>query len=271
MSMFSFIIVNYNTKEAVKRCLNSVIKFSQSEEIEIIVIDNNSSDGSQEMIKDNFLTKVNYIFNTSNLGFSRACNQGASIARGDYLFFLNSDAYLVRDIIKDLEKIFEKNKKIAAISPVIKDCKLNLETRFCGSFPNFKNTIFKKDEKIIELELKKLIKDGNDIKKVDWISGVAFVIRRTAFFSVGGFDKNFFMYFEDVDICLRLKKLNYYCAIASSNIFLIHEKGLSLEGRDKIRENYYYQSQDYYFKKHYGNISMYILKFFRFFYLILFK
>jgi len=270
MAIFSFVIVNYNTQESLRRCLTSILKFTQLEKREIIVIDNNSQDASQAMIKEFYFKDVSYIFNSSNLGFSSACNQGALVAKGDYLFFLNSDAYLVSDILLEIEKIFSDNSKIAAIFPVLKDSKLDLETRFFGRFPSFKNTIFKKSEKKLRLETKKLIKN-NDILKVDWISGASMVVKNTAFFSVGGFDKTFFMYFEDIDFCQKLKKLNYECVITPDDIFLIHERGLSFKGDNKLKKKYYYQSQNYYFKKHYGSIGMYLLKFFRFLYLVLFK
>ena len=170
----------------------------------------------------------------------------------------------------EIEKIFSDNSKIAAISPVLKDSKLDLETRFFGRFPSFKNTIFKKSEKKLRLETKKLIKN-NDILKVDWISGASMVVKNTAFFSVGGFDKTFFMYFEDIDLCKRVSKLGYRVAVIASAT-VVHLGGQSFS-KNKIRKGYYYTSQNYFYKKHYGFLSMWILKIIRWPYkiIILFK
>ncbi|MCF7820025.1 MAG: glycosyltransferase family 2 protein [Candidatus Pacebacteria bacterium] len=269
MTTFSFIIVNYNTKEALRRCLLSVVKFCSSDQIEVIVIDNNSQDGSQNMLKHNFYNQVNFVFNSSNLGFSKACNQGASLARGKYLFFLNSDAYLTENILTKVEEIFKvkESLNLVALSPVIKDEKGKLEPRFFGDFPNLFSIFFQRGKKnISENDLNSKL-----ITEVDWLSGAALIIKKSAFFSVEGFDKNFFMYFEDIDLAKKLRKLGYILAVCPLSLSVIHQRGLSLKNKDKLRKKYYYQSQDYYFKKYYGLLSLYLLRLFRFFYITLFK
>ncbi len=102
---------------------------------------------------------------------------------------------------------------------------------------------------------------SRDLYPVDWVSGAAMVVRKSVFTQIGGFDENFFMYFEDIDLCWRAKQRGWQVAVYPK-ISLIHFVGQSAGGF-KQRKKYYYQSQDYFFKKHYGQPAMYILKIFR--------
>jgi len=250
--MFSLIIVSFNTKEILKNALSSIFAYCPGEMFEVIVIDNNSGDGSAEMLNNFFGDKIKLIINKHNAGFGAANNLGAKIARGEYLFFLNSDIIAKEDILSGLAKIFESRPEIGILAPrlILPD---GSEQKFAsGNFPS-----------LADLILGKIKKDAAEKKyiKIDWVSGAALAIRKNLFDQAGGFDENFFMYFEDIDLCKRVKDISYQVAVLPS-ITVVHLGGKSLKN-DRQRKKHYYVSQDYFYKKHYGKLKLVLLRFFR--------
>ena len=250
--MFSLIIVSFNTKEILKNALSSIFVYCPREMFEVIVIDNNSGDGSAEMLNNLFGDKIKLIINKHNAGFGAANNLGAKIARGEYLFFLNSDIIAKEDILSGLAKIFESRPEIGILAPrlILPD---GSEQKFAsGNFPS-----------LADLILGKIKKDAAEKKyiKIDWVSGAALAIRKNLFDQAGGFDENFFMYFEDIDLCKRVKDISYQVAVLPS-ITVVHLGGKSLKN-DRQRKKHYYVSQDYFYKKHYGKLKLALLRFFR--------
>jgi len=250
--MFSLIIVSFNTKEILKNALSSIFAYCPREMFEVIVIDNNSGDGSAEMLNNFFGDKIKLIINKHNAGFGAANNLGAKIARGEYLFFLNSDIIAKEDILSGLAKIFESRPEIGILAPrlILPD---GSEQKFAsGNFPS-----------LADLILGKIKKDAAEKKyiKIDWVSGAALAIRKNLFDQAGGFDENFFMYFEDIDLCKRVKDISYQVAVLPS-ITVVHLGGKSLKN-DRQRKKHYYVSQDYFYKKHYGKLKLVLLRFFR--------
>ncbi len=257
--MFSIIIVNYNTKILLKNCLNSIFANCLLDDFEIIVVDNNSYDGSVEMLNNDFKDRVKIIANKENIGFGSANNQGAQIARGEYLFFLNSDTIIKNDILTPIKKFLEINKQVSIVAPRLL-LKNGIEQKFAfGNFPTLLNLIFRK------IDIKKM--DSNKSQEVNWVSGAALVIRKNIFKRIGGFDENFFMYFEDVDLCKRVQDLGYKTMILPQ-IFLVHLGGKSININIQ-RKKYYYASQDYFYKKHYGFLAMHLMRFVRWFFVVL--
>ncbi len=257
--IFSAIIVNYNTKELVENCLNSIFTHCDDGSFEIIVIDNASQDGSVEMFKNNFKDKVKLIANSRNAGFGSANNQGAKIARGEYLFFLNSDTIIKNNILVELEKSFLRDENIGAVAP-----KLFLEDGgeqpyAFGNFPSLASAVFEK--------FKSSAKYRSNPFEVDWASGAALAVKKNVFEKLGGFDKKFFMYFEDIDLCKRIKEAGYKILV-NPRASLTHLCGKSLSRFIK-RKRYYYESQDYFYKKHYGSFKMYLMKIIRWPYKVL--
>lgn len=252
---FSLIIVNYNTKEFFKNCLNSVFRHSPADELEIIVVDNNSVDGGVEMIKSNYNQRLKLIANKKNIGFGPANNQGAKAARGEFLFFLNSDTIIKKDIFTALKEIFSARPRLAIASPRLLLPSGTPQPYAFGQFPSLGKLLW---QKISARKSADLFLGDNDLYAVDWVSGAAMVVRKNVFDQIGGFDENFFMYFEDIDLCWRAKQYGWQVAVCPK-VFLIHFVGQSAGGF-KQRKKYYYQSQDYFFKKHYGQPVMYILK-----------
>ncbi|PIR12913.1 glycosyltransferase [Candidatus Falkowbacteria bacterium CG11_big_fil_rev_8_21_14_0_20_39_10] len=251
---FSIILVNYNTKELIKDCLNSIFSNCDKGDFEIIVVDNNSSDGSVKALEIEFGDKIKLINNKTNNGFGLANNQGEKIAQGKYLFFLNSDTIIKENILKPLKDVLGKDNNIGIISPglVLEDGQA--QERVFGDFPGLASVILEK--------FKKPLKAGNELFAVDWVSGAAMIIRKDIFNKIGGFDEKFFMYFEDVDLCKRVKDLGYKICFYPK-ISVTHLCGRSLK-KSLTRKKYYYRSQDYFYKKHCGLFKAHLMRIIRF-------
>ena len=250
---FSIIIVNYNTKELLENCIVSLMENLNKNDYEIIIVDNNSTDGSVEMLEKEFSQKVKIIKNKNNIGFGAANNQGSKLAKEKYLFFLNSDTLVKYNIFNEIKDEFESNGDYGVIAP-----KLILENGEEQSFAygNFPTLTSLMKEKIF-----KSIKQTEKKVETDWVSGAAMIVRKRLYDKVGGFDEKFFMYFEDIDLCKKIRNLGNKIVV-QKNISLIHLGGKSIN-KNKERKKVYYESQNYFFKKYYGLINMYIMKLIR--------
>jgi GT2 family glycosyltransferase len=250
--VFSVIIVNYNTVNLTRNCLNSLLEYSNLHNLEFIVVDNASSDDSFAVLNKEFGARIKLIKNSINIGFGAANNLGAFEAKGDILLLLNSDTLLKMDIFSVLEKTFV-NEKIGIASPILLLANGQQQPHASGKIPSLKTLLFERGK----------ISFLND--NLDWVSGAALAIRRSVFEKITGFDESFFMYFEDIDLCKRVKSLGYEVVLCPE-AFLTHFGGASLGSGDEVRKKYYYQSQDYFYAKYYGFISRNIVKALRFFY-----
>ncbi|GHT71678.1 glycosyl transferase [Spirochaetia bacterium] len=210
----SIIIVNYNTKELLFNCLTSIYKQTKQIEFEVIVSDNGSTDGSVEMVKSAF-PKVILIENNANIGFGAANNKGAKVSAGKYLFFLNSDTLLENNALFYFYEFADGNGvSLLGGYLVDKSNKIihsfeNYTTPLRGiarlsysSFPVLHKIkfIFKND---------RVISSHNLPARVDFIIGADLFIAANVFRQLHGFDENFFMYYEDEDLCRRARLLNY--------------------------------------------------------------
>jgi len=255
--ILSIIIVSYNTKELLRDCLKSIFQNQGSVDLEIIVVDNASVDGSVKFVRENF-PQVQLIASKDNLGFGKANNKGAKIAKSDILLFLNPDTIIEENIFSKLIDIFFKDKNIGIISPklVLPDHSQQLwaygeEDKF---YDLIKSKIFSKPKIITKSVF------ANQME-VGWVSGAALSIRKDVFRKVKGFDENFFMYFEDRDLCYRVKDLGYKVMVNNA-IKVIHFGGKTpIFNRD--RKRIYYQAQNYYWRKHYGLWNSLVMRFIR--------
>lgn len=207
----SIIIVNYNSSILLADCLESLFKYTRSNTIEVIVIDNNSNElGFDEVI--NKYESLVVIKNDKNLGFGKANNQGIRIAKGKYILLLNNDTYLKEDsIYKVLRYCENRNEKI------ILGCKLlngdgSLQ-HSVSDFPSFRESLmsnyflyalFPKNKFFNKYHL--MNKAVNNTTEVDIVTG-AFMFGKSEYFKeLEGFDERFFFYFEEIDMCYRFKQ-----------------------------------------------------------------
>lgn len=262
----SIVIVNYNTKNLIVDCLDSVYKFTKDVRFEIIVVDNASIDGSQEAVRNSF-PEVILIELNKNIGFGRANNVGAKEAKGDFLFFLNSDTIFLNNALDFYIDFFQKNKeiKIGCIGTFLLDSDLKIGHSF-GIFPS--PIFILKDAFFRLLKLDFFYKDNKHnyqdtpFLTVDYVTGADLFVDRNIFKELDGFDKDFFMYFEESDFQYRLSKKGYKNLIIDGPK-IIHLEGKSYSANQRRRLNYT-KSLFLYIKKHHKK-SRLVFKFFYFF------
>ena len=252
---FSIQIVNFNSRDYLRSCLLSIGKTaSKNFDLEVVVINNDS-----ESLEDNFLREFNNSFEVKvieagkNLGFGRAHNLGFKKTRGDYILFLNPDTKVFPNSIPEILKGFVGDKKIGVVAPLLVKDGGKVQP---GSYGREKTPLSIIRDKFV-------LSDGQDesldeFSRVDWVSGGALAVRREIFEGLDGFDENYFMYFEDVDFCLRTRKLGYKVVINPKAKVFHYEGGSFASDRDK--KKFYYQSQDYYFKKNFGFLGASLVK-----------
>ena len=253
----SIIIVNYKVKEFIIPCIESIYKHtSKSLRYEILVIDNNSNDGSIDAIKSQF-SNVKIYENTENIGFSKAVNQGAETAIGKYIFILNPDTKLIEDSISILFTFLEKNETVAVVGPAIVT-ESGIKQQSYWKEPTLINTILS----IYHLDFLNYKKNyqhesGDKTILVDAISGGAFFVQRDVFQNLNGYHPNLF-WMEDIDFCTKVRKLDnkiiYY-----PETKIIHYGGKSAEKNLPLAISNQLLSKIIYFKLHHSGIETIII------------
>ena len=205
----SVVIVNHNGKDQTEECIRSFFAHTPGNTFEIIVMDNDSKDGSVELLKAKF-PQIRVLAQKKNHGFGKANNIGVSESSGKFLFFVNNDTIFKEDIVTPLRQFLKENPSCGAVSPLL----LNSDGTYQHSYGKFPSLLNELRTKRDTARFKNIPKDRSP-RQVDWVSFAAVMMRRSAFDKVNGFDERYFMYFEDVDLCYRLKKAGYksfYCA-----------------------------------------------------------
>lgn len=238
----SVIIVNYNGLHFFEKCIESIKEHIRDVSFEIIVVDNDSNDESCSYLKENY-PEIKLIECNSNLGFGKANNLGVKNATGKHVLLLNNDTILLQNINPLLKEIARKEVGVIGIKMLNGN---NVYTSSVGKFPK-------------PLDLLKL-SNLNDKRKefitgefsevsyeVDWVSGSFMLLRREVWDSVNGFDEDFFMYVEDVDLCKRINKTGKKI-IFISTINYIHFVGFNKSREIKLINGYrLYSRKHFYF------------------------
>ncbi len=267
MTDLSIIIVNYNVKDYLFKCLNSIFQSKCKLTIEVIVIDNNSTDGSVQFLKNQF-NDVKFIPLDQNYGFGKANNIGIKYATGKYILLLNPDTLLDENTIANLYQYMELNPNVG-----ISTCKLlNGDGTFqevCRrGFPSpiaaFSKlfgiqNFFPKSKILGKYNLTYL--DENEINEVDAVSGAFMFFRGDLLHQINGFDEDFFMYGEDLDICYRTHKLGYQIMYVPETS-TIHYKGESTKRSNINHIKVFFDAMQIFVKKHYAK-SYFFLSFLR--------
>jgi len=217
----SIIIPHYNNKEILENCVKSILKNSYSN-YEIIIVDNNSTDNSVNLIKEKFV-EVNIIKSNINLGYAGGCNLGSKHARGQYLLFLNNDTIHDENFLDFLVQCIKSDDNISSVQPKILDFDKTYFD-YAGSsggyidylvFPFTRGRIFNTIEK----------DEGqyDDRKRIFWASGACFLTKKNIFKKIGGFDQNFFAHMEEIDY-------HWKCYLAGHEVYVepkavIYHKG----------------------------------------------
>jgi len=228
----SVIIVNYNTKDYLLNCISSIFLSDFVGNLEVIVIDNNSSDNSIKNLKP-LNNKIKIISNKFNYGFSKSINMGLLEAKGKYICIANPDITVAPECLNSLYRHMEDNLDLSCVSPKILNSDGSFQISCRRSFPTITNSMFKVTGVDKFLPNNKVVGDYNLLylnpdktHNVDVISGAFMFLRRKLIERVGYFDERFFMYGEDIDYCRRIYKAGgkiSYFPLAK----IVHYKGQS--------------------------------------------
>jgi GT2 family glycosyltransferase len=249
--------VNYNSRFLIEQCLGSVRQAMTGINTEIIVVDNNSTDGSKEYLTNKF-TGIKFISNNDNVGFAKACNQGFRISSGNYVLFLNPDTILSEVCLAACISFFESHPDAGAVGVRMLDANGNFLKESKRGAPSASASfyklfglaaIFPRSKKFAKYYQAHLPEKANN--PVEVLSGAFMMIRRHVFETANGFDEVFFMYGEDIDLSLRINQLaykNYYLG----TINVTHLKGGSTKRNYRYVQDFY-GAMHLFVKKHYSD------------------
>lgn len=241
----SVVIVSYNVRSFLDHCLQSVQRASQGLTVQVIVVDNASSDDSAEMVKQRY-SNVTLIANTENAGFARANNQAFELAQGEAVLILNPDSFVQEDTLRTLYRRLKELDDAGAIGPKILLPDGRFEPRSMRGFPTpwvaFSyltglSALFPKRRFFSRYLLTYLNPDEE--QTVDALSGCCLMVRRKLLEELHGFDGDYFMYGEDLDLCYRISQKGYrilYCPATR----IVHFKGESTR-RSDIDQEFHFQ------------------------------
>jgi GT2 family glycosyltransferase len=249
MIELSIIIINYNGEGYINACFDSIYNQCKGFSFEIIVVDNNSSDGSVSIIEKEY-SNIRLIKNKENKGFASANNTAVAQAKGDYILLLNNDTLLVESI-KPAIDLFDSNQEIGIVGIKMLNGN-NIFTSSAGKFPNFLN--FLKLKTILfsaqELGKKESLTKG-EYFDIDWVSGSFLLTTKDIWNKVEGLDESYFMYAEDIDFNKKVSLLGKR-RIFMSSIQYIHYVGFNTS-----REALLLKSFKKYIEKHYKGFGLY--------------
>lgn len=258
MADLSIIIVNYNVKEFLLNLLDSIRKASKEISTEVIVVDNASDDGSYEVLREKY-PDVKLIVNKENVGFGKANNQALQIANGKYILLLNPDTIVREDTFTKMIEFFQSHPEagIAGCKVLNPDGTLQLACRrgFPGPWTSFTkvmglSTLFPKSKLFARYNLTYL--NENQTYEVDAVSGAFLMMSKKAYETIGGFDPQFFMYGEDLDLCYRAQKSGFKVYYVHSTE-IIHYKGESTRRSSIDETKVFYDAMHLFVRKHFSS------------------
>jgi N-acetylglucosaminyl-diphospho-decaprenol L-rhamnosyltransferase len=268
MTPIAVVIVNYNTREHLRACLATV----QSERpSEVVVVDNASSDGSVEMMRNEY-PWVTLHANRKNLGYGAAANQGVASCTAPYVLLLNADTLLESGGLRKLSAYLDQHLRAAIVGPRLVNSHgapqrswfpfpsryvchtwttLPQLDAFCGRSTGGRLIHYLFGFREQELGI------GPDMRNrvVPWVLGAAVAVRREAFKAVGGFDESFFMYFEETDLCYRLACAGWQVHFTPTTT-IVHVGGVSTTQRRAAMMLQFFESEAHFYQRHYSKLLM---------------
>jgi len=260
----SIIIVDYNSSDFTIDLIKNLEEKLIGLRYEIIVVNNNPTGEADEKIRKfcKDFSNLTIIKAQKNLGFGAGNNLGAKEAKGEYLLLLNPDTKVVDNSIQKMLDFLAKRPEVGALTPLLyQGDQKTLQRHFFGRF----QTLF---GIITRSQRGKIPRKTMDFFYSEMVTGASMMIRRELFNKIDRFDENFFMYIEDEDLCRRIVKLGLKNAVITS-AKIIHFEGQSSTSLEK--KKFYYKSQDYYWRKHYGIAMTSLMKIIRFPYILIHK
>jgi len=255
------VIVNYNVRPFLNHCLQSIFRAGDGLNVEVIVVDNASTDNSAEMVEQNY-PDVILLANQENVGFARANNQAFRIAKGEAILILNPDSFVQTDTLRTLFEHLEQTADIGAIGPKILLPDGRFEPRSMRGFPtpwaafsylSGLATLFPRSAFFNRYLLTHL--DREKQQEVDALSGCCMMVRRNLLNDLQGFDEDYFMFGEDLDLCYRIQKRGRKI-IYDPSTRIVHFKGESTRRSDIDRKFHFQKAMRLFVAKNLsGNVS----------------
>jgi len=276
-SDLSIVIVNWNVRDLLRRCLHSILPISQFTSLpvyqstnlpntEIIVVDSASSDGSVAMIEEEF-PQVRLIANSENVGFTVGNNQGIAASQGRYVLLLNPDTEIVGDALTTMVKYMDEHSQVGALGPQL----LNPDGSIQSSrrrFPTLATAFLESTtlqrwfpDNAVLRRYYVLDRPDREVQEVDWVTGACLLARREAIEEVGLLDEGFFMYSEELDWCRRARERGWQ-VVYLPTARVIHRGAQSSEQVKSFQHIQFQRSKIRYFRKHHGPWQAEVLRLF---------
>lgn len=255
----SVVIVNYNTEALLLETMTALRRAALGHSLQIVIIDNASKDGSVESIKRNF-ADCQLIVNQANVGFGRANNQALGLIEGRYVLLLNTDAFVSPDTLDTTVAFMDAHPRcgILGVKLVGRDGALQPSARY---FPTPWNLFLSRTRLGWIFTNVRMVDDmawdHASVRQCDWVPGCYYLVRKTVIDQVGLFDPRYFLYYEEIDHCLAVKKAGWEVVFVPDTT-VVHIGGESAKSEGKISENgdqieaLQIESELLYFRKNHG-------------------
>jgi len=261
----SIVIVNWNVRDLLRHCLHSLLSTPYSLLVEVIVVDNASTDGSVEVVRTEF-PGVHLIANDDNRGFPAANNQGIAVAQGRYVLLLNPDTEVMGDALAAMVAFADAHPDVGIVGPQL----LNPDGSVQSSrrrFPTLQTAFFESTwlepyaphHVLGRYHVRDRLDDAT--QDVDWVTGAALLARQEAIQQVGPMDVGFFMYSEELDWCRRFREAGWRVVYLPA-ARIIHHVGKSSEQVVAARHIHFQTSKVRYFRKYHGALAAEVLRLF---------
>lgn len=235
-SRVGVVVVTWNSASTIEACLASI-----PAGVPVVVVDNGSSDDTRERVRK---TGATLLTPERNLGFGTACNRGASSLEGRDLLLLNPDALLAAGSLESLVSVMDADPQVGVVGPAIRGDDDGYELSW-GSDP----TLLAEWRR--QRDHRRRVVIPTEATRVDWVTGGCCLVRRSAWDAVGGFDERFFLYFEDLDLCRRIRGAGFHVRF-EPRAEAAHSRGVSSKQIGNLVELYYRSSQLLYYRLHRG-------------------
>ncbi len=252
----SAVIVNFNSDAYLRACLSSLREGLTGFEADVIVVDNASTDGSPE-IAVHALPSVRIVRNPTNVGFATAVNQGVRETRGELILLVNPDATLEPDAVRQMSGELDRHPECALVGPMVLEANGTLQGSARGD-PYMLTGLFGRATLLTRLlpgtrmarrNVRTDIEPSAGGVEVDWVSGACMLVRREALAAVGGFDERYFLYWEDADLCRRLRGRGYTVRYVPT-ARMIHQTGRSGQSVRPMAVRAFHRSAYLYYSTH---------------------
>ncbi len=257
----SVVIVSFNSKDDLLRCLAS-LRAHVTLHCEVVVVDNASADGSADAVREHY-PWVRLVENAENLGFGTANNRGFLETRGPYVLVLNSDAEVKPGTVEGLMGVLEHRPEVGLVGPRTLNVDGTVQVSFGPMLTPVREWRQRRLVKGVRARTRRQVDRAEAMSRVEhepvWVSGSCFLARREALEAVGGFDEQFFLYEEDVDLCVRVRAAGW-SVLYTPDFEVTHRLGASMGSAQERARLEYHRSHLRFYEKHSGKAPTALLR-----------